>query len=157
MRSLLAAAAVAASLLTTPASAATPHPATCVGAVEGVLVPANPGNLAVTAAVAVVSGQVECHPDPLWTPPGALLTAYTGHIDIEVMTASGVFVCDAPFQEFPSAGPVLVMTIAHTCVIPVTQPLRTSPLYARLRWATMPPYICCGERRALLNPVGFAV
>jgi hypothetical protein len=152
---VLAAAAVAGTLLVPgQAGAATPHPGSCTGVVEGVLVPANPAGLAETAALAVVSGQVECHRDPLTTAPVDLLTPYTGHIDIEVMTASGAFVCDAPFREYDAVGQVLVMEIEHVCVIPVSQPLRTQTLYARLRWATMPPYICCGERRVALSPVG---
>ena len=65
-----------------------------------------------------------------------LLTPYTGHIDIEIMTASGAFVCDAPYRAYDAVGPVLVMEIEHACVIPVSQPLRTQTLYARLRWAT---------------------
>jgi hypothetical protein len=153
---LLVAVAIAATAMTAPADAGTPSPASCQTKIEGAVVPANPGGVAATASVIVVSAQVECHRDPLTTPPIELDDHWWGHISLDVTTDSGQSMCGHGPDTFNAVGPVLVMAFQQTCVLPVTEPARLRPLTAHLYWATLPPYQCCGIRHQPLNPVGIA-
>lgn len=153
----LCAVALSAAAVSPVASAAPPHPDSCTATVEGVTVPANPGGIVATAAVVAVAGEVVCVRDVLASTIGELATPYEGHIDLDVYTDTGVHVCDVPFLPVQSAGPVLAMAHAGQCVLDVTNPYRTRPLRVRLRWAAMPPYVCCGDLWANVSPAGVAV
>lgn len=160
MRRTLAALAAAGLLATVnaPARAAdAPPPSSCLAAIEGAATPADPGGLLATASVVTFAVEIVCVRDPLRTPPIELAEPYTGHLTTGVFAQDGSHVC-APIDPtggvFQSAGPVLVMAVTGTCVLPVSDPRRTQPMHVRAYWATMPPYRCCEVRFVPISPVG---
>jgi hypothetical protein len=154
---LVAAAGVALAVSTAVpgASAATPAPQSCSVQAAGEVVPANPGGVVATAAVANADAVVECTLDPLHTTIADMVAGYGGDISLGIYTDTGVRLCAAPLAVYRSTGPVLVMANhVDACLIGVDQPLRTRPLYMRIDWATNPPYMCCGFRWVPITPVG---
>ena len=165
IRPLLTALALAGGLaVPQAASAAPPDPRTCTPAIEIVATPAQPAGLVDLGVVAVGSGQVVCTRDPLNSTVNEL-TNWWGHISTSIQvngtTPSG---CSTGPLTIVAAGPVLVLPIAQTCVIPVSDPRHLGTVSIVVHWATLErdtagnvTYLCCDAREAFATPVGVEV